>query len=104
MCLSPIRDSIFSANRDADTAAGSFVLLPKFMTDALTFGRLVNSVRSRREHKTRIFFSRERFSRLVDETPCNFFALYAHKKWTGDYEMLYHVVLHSLTLDRNTER
>lgn len=44
MGLSPTHDNISRVNQDADITAGSFMLVPKFMTDALTFSNLVNSL------------------------------------------------------------
>lgn len=59
MSLSPTHDNISRVNQDADIAAGSFMLVPKFMTDALTFSNLVNSVLAREKNASHVFFFRK---------------------------------------------
>lgn len=61
MSLSPTHDNISRVNQDADIAAGSFMLVPKFMTDALTFSNLVNSVLVYEENTSHVFFFRKNY-------------------------------------------
>lgn len=60
MGLSSTHENISRVNQDADIAAGSFMLVPKFMTDALTFSNLVNSVLAREEGTQVMCFSFEK--------------------------------------------